>query len=63
MLNISFKYRDELSHGEWNYQSCTMSSVKECITVYGLGVDCDYEILEISDAENTNKVYNLGEVE
>lgn len=47
MLRITFKYRDKYTHGNWNTQSCVMSSVKECIEWYGLGVDCEYEILSV----------------
>lgn len=49
MLKITFKYRDEYSHGEWRTQTCCMSSVSECIKVYGLGVDCDYEIVSVEE--------------
>ena len=51
MLNIKFKYRDELSNWEWREQECTMSSVKECVKVYGLGVDCDYEIIAVTEVK------------
>lgn len=47
MLHIKFKYRDEMSKGEWREQECIVSSVKECKDLYGLGVDCDYEILSV----------------
>lgn len=47
MLRITFKYRDKYTHGNWNTQSCVMGSVKECIEWYGLGVDCEYEILSV----------------
>lgn len=33
MYNIKFKYRDRLSNWEWREQSCTVSSVDECIMV------------------------------
>lgn len=49
MLHIKFKYRDEYSHGEWQEQECVMSSVKECIDWYGLGVDCEYEIISVEE--------------
>ena len=51
MLEIKFKYADELSHWEWREQSCIMESVEECIKFYGLGVDCEYEILEVKERE------------
>lgn len=38
---------DAYSHGEWNYQQCTVDSVSDAIKIYGLGVDCDYEILSV----------------
>lgn len=49
MLKIKFKYRDNLSNGKWNEQECCVSSVDECIKLYGLGVDCEYEILSVKD--------------
>lgn len=49
MLKIKFRYKDMYSNGRWNEQSCIMSSVQECIDVYGLGVDCEYEILSVEE--------------
>lgn len=46
-FKITFEYRDEMSNWEWRRQSCVMSSVAECKKVYGLGVDCDYRIIEV----------------
>lgn len=46
-FKITFEYRDEMSDWEWRRQTCVMSSVAECKKVYGLGVDCDYRIIEI----------------
>ena len=51
MKRIKFRYRDEYTHGEWRKQECTMDSLEECKSVYGLGVDCDYEIISIEDVE------------
>ena len=50
MKEIIFRYRDEMSHGKWRTQHCTVESVEECIKIYGLGVDCEYEILEVKEA-------------
>lgn len=47
MYEIVFKYKDELSHGEWREQKCIVSSVAECKKIYGLGIDCEYEIISI----------------
>ena len=52
MLSITFKYRDALSNWEWRTQHCVVSSVEECKRIYGLGVDCEYEILEVKEIEN-----------
>ena len=52
MLKIKFRYADALSNWEWRTQHCTVSSVEECIRIYGLGVDCEYEILEVKEIEN-----------
>lgn len=47
MLEITFKYRDAMSGWQWRKQSCVVSSIEECERTYGLGVDCDYEILSV----------------
>ena len=49
MLQIEFEYKDELSKGEWRMQSCIVPSIKECKKIYGLGVDCDYQILSVKE--------------
>lgn len=49
MLHIKFRYKDELSNWEWREQECIMSSVKECEEIYGLGIDCEYQILEVKE--------------
>ena len=49
MKKIKFKYRDETSNWEWRKQECVVSSVEECIKIYGLGIDCDYQILSVED--------------
>lgn len=49
MLSITFRYADALSNWEWRTQHCTVSSVEECKRIYGLGIDCEYEILEIKE--------------
>ena len=49
MLKIKFKYMDKYSNGKWNEQECIMRSVKECIEWYGLGVDCEYQIISVEE--------------
>jgi hypothetical protein len=49
MLKIKFRYADAMSNWQWRTQSCVMRSVAECIKVYGLGIDCDYEILSVEE--------------
>lgn len=54
MLEIKFRYRDELSKGEWRYQKCVVESVDECLRIYGLESDPDvieYEILSIKEIQ------------
>lgn len=51
MLRIEFEYRDAYTNGRWNKQECEMPSVEECIKWYGLGVDCEYRIIEVVDLE------------
>ena len=53
MYRIEFRYADMLSNWVWHNQSCTVSASDEhearrkCIKLYGLGVDCEYEIIEV----------------
>lgn len=47
MYNIEFEYCDQYTNGEWRRQRCTVSSIAECIKIYGLGVDCDYRIISV----------------
>ena len=46
MYEITFRYRDFYSKYEWRVQHCTVSSIEECIRIYGLD-ECDHEILEV----------------
>jgi hypothetical protein len=49
MLHIKFKYKDIYTNGEWREQECIVSSVRECKELYGLGVDCEYEIISVEE--------------
>lgn len=49
MVRVKFRYRDDMSRWQWREQECVVSSVSECIKIYGLGVDCDYEIVEVEE--------------
>ena len=49
MLKIKFEYKDELSKWKWREQECVVSSLDECIRIYGLGIDCEYRILKIEE--------------
>lgn len=51
MKRIKFMYRDNYSDWKWRRQQCTVDSVEECIKIYGLGVDCDYEIISVEDVD------------
>ena len=51
MVNIKFRYKDEMSKGEWREQQCTVSSVEECKKIYGLGIDCEYEIISVEEVK------------
>lgn len=52
---VSFKYRDALSKWEWREQSCSLygtderDAIEKCKKLYGLGVDCDYEIIGVKE--------------
>ena len=49
MFEITFIYRDETSHWRWKEQSGTYDSVEDCIEMNGLGIDCDYRIINIEE--------------
>ena len=49
MVKVKFEYRDEMSKGEWRQQECIVSSVQECKRIYGLGIDCEYRIIEVKE--------------
>lgn len=49
MLKIKFEYKDEMSNWEWRKQECIVSSVEECIRIYGLGIDCEYRIISVEE--------------
>lgn len=49
MLKIKFRYKDDYTHGEWREQECVVRSVQECKELYGLGIDCEYEIISIEE--------------
>lgn len=51
MKHIVFEYKDRYTDGEWRKQECTMSSIDQCIKVYGLGQDCDYRIVSVKDVD------------
>lgn len=51
MVRIKFRYRDSMSNWQWREQECTVSSVSECIKIYGLGIDCDYEIISVEEVK------------
>lgn len=51
MLHIKFRYRDDYSKGKWNEQECYVNSVRECIKLYGLGIDCEYEIISVEEVK------------
>ena len=51
MVRVVFEYMDRYTNGEWNEQRCIVESVEKCIEIYGLGIDCDYRIISVEDAE------------
>lgn len=63
MLHIRFKYRDEFcKDGKWNEQECIVSSLAECIKIYGLD-QCEHEILEIKEVKISFNGQTLTEFE
>ncbi len=51
MVKVKFEYRDEMSKGEWRQQECIVSSVQECKRIYGLGIDCEYRIIDVKEVK------------
>lgn len=49
MVRITFEYRDSYNFPNWSKQSCTVESVEKCIEIYGLGIDCEYNILSVEE--------------
>ena len=52
---VKFKYADAHSNWEWRNQSCTIYGRDEyearmkCADLYGLGSDCDYQIISVKE--------------
>ena len=50
---VKFKYKDSYSNGKWSSQSGSFfannehDAVEKCKIWYGLGVDCDYQIISV----------------
>jgi hypothetical protein len=55
MVRVVFKYRDDMSKGEWRTQECVVSSVEEAKRIYGLdGSDktlMEYEIITVEEIQ------------
>ena len=52
MLDITFKYKDSFSRGEWKTQHCTVESINECIRIYELNNDdVEWELIEVKGEE------------
>ncbi len=51
MVKVKFEYRDDWSKGEWRQQECIVSSVQECKRIYGLGIDCEYRIIDVKEVK------------
>ena len=49
MVKVTFEYSDAMSGWNWRKQTCIVSSVQECIRIYGLGVDCVYHIISVEE--------------
>lgn len=48
-MYIKFRFKDKYTNGEWQKQECYVSNIKECKELYGLGIDCEYQILEVKE--------------
>lgn len=51
MVHVVFEYADAMSNWDWRRQECDVSSVEECIKIYGLGVDCNYRIVSVEEVK------------
>ena len=51
MVKVTFRYADAMSGWKWREQSCVVSSVAECIRIYGLGIDCAYSIISVEEVK------------
>lgn len=49
MVKVKFEYQDQYTNGKWNEQECIVNSLKECKELYGLGIDCDYRIISVTE--------------
>lgn len=50
MVEVTFRYIDRLSRGQWKKQHCIVEDVDECIRIYGLDEDdVSYEIIEVNE--------------
>lgn len=53
MFRVDFRYRDEYSLDKWNEQGCAVcadneqDAVNKAKQLYGLGIDCEYEIISV----------------
>lgn len=55
MYRIVFEYADSYSNWQWRRQECIMSSLQECIKIYGLGYDCDYRIISMEKLDDSDE--------
>ncbi len=52
---VKFRYADSYSNWSWRNQQCSVyadneyDAKSECINIYGLGSDCDYEIISVTE--------------
>lgn len=52
MLHIKFKYRDQYNYPRWSEQECIVTSMEQCIEIYGLN-NCEYEIISVEEVDRT----------
>lgn len=54
---VKFKYWDAMSNWEERTQQCSLiakdkaDAERQCIKLYSLGVDCEYEIVSVTEKE------------
>lgn len=62
MKEITFKFKDYLTDDRWVTRKCQVSSLDECIRIYGLNEsDVEYKIINIVNLNTLESEMKNGE--